>query len=117
VPDSGAIPRVDAQDLRISATSPPTPDGDRWVADSAARRNGHPPPVRRLGLDRLVVLGYITAVSMPPIGFILALAIALRPPRRQAKHAVLIFGLGILACLMWVVLIGSGALTSTDNTF
>jgi hypothetical protein len=61
-----------------------------------------------------VVLGYISAVSMPPIGFALALVIAFRETK---KHAVPIFVVGVIACAMWALIISSGALTATDNSF
>ncbi len=102
----------------MSAASPPTPDGDAWAAETATRRNGaQPPPGGRETVDRLVVLGYIAAVSMPPVGFALALVIAFRDTRSSVRHALLIFGLGVIACAMWAAVISSGALTATDTSF
>jgi hypothetical protein len=72
--------------------------------------------VRRQTLDRLVVLGYIAAISMPPIGFVLALVIGFRDNQANLKHALLIFTLGLMACVLWALAISSGALTATDSS-
>jgi 4-amino-4-deoxy-L-arabinose transferase-like glycosyltransferase len=72
--------------------------------------------MRRQTIDRLVVLGYIAAVSMPPIGFVLALVIAFRDTHANLKHALLIFALGLIACVLWALAISSGALTATDSS-
>lgn len=109
-------PNLDHGTPAISATSPPTPDGEPWVADSATRRNGSHAAPRRQTIDRLVVLGYIAAISMPPIGFVLAVVIGFRDTQANLKHALLIFTLGLIACALWALAISSGALTATDSS-
>lgn len=80
--------------------------------------NAAPPDVLSDNLRRLIVLGYITAVAIPPIGFILGIVIAVR--RRTAyKHGVAIVAVSIVAAVIWVLLLSSGVLTSTssDNSY
>jgi hypothetical protein len=67
-------------------------------------------------IDRIVVLGYIAAVSMPPVGFVLALVVGFRDTHANLKHALLIFALGLIACVLWALAISSGALTATDSS-
>ena len=54
---------------------------------------------------------------MPPIGFALAIVIGLGKTNGSPRHAWVIAGFGVLACLMWAVIIASGALTTTDSSF
>lgn len=76
--------------------------------------NGAPPDVLSDSLRRLVVLGYITAVAIPPVGFILGIVIAVR--RRAAyKHGLAMIAVSIVAAVIWVLLLGSGVLTSTSS--
>ena len=73
-----------------------------------------PPDVLSESLRRLVVLGYITAVAIPPIGFILGIVIAVRR-RAASKHGVAIVTVSIVAAVIWVLLLSSGVLTSTSS--
>ena len=100
----------------MSAAPPPNPDPHSWTPDPPSR-NGAAASGRRSHLDPVVVLGYISAVSMPPVGFALAIVIALGHRKAKVKHAVLIAAVGILAGVMWAVIIASGALTTTDSSF
>jgi hypothetical protein len=100
---------------RISATSPPTPDDERWTADYASR-NGASANARSAGVHRLVVLGYITAVSMPPIGFILGIVLATRSTKKNSRHGASIIVISVIACFVWILILSSGVLgtASTD---
>jgi hypothetical protein len=76
--------------------------------------NAAPPDVLSDGLRRLVVAGYITAVAIPPIGFVLGVLIAVR--RRAAyKHGLAMIAISIAATVIWVLLLSSGVLTSTSS--
>ena len=76
--------------------------------------NAAPPDVLSDGLRRLVVVGYITAVAIPPIGFVLGVLIAVR--RRAAyKHGLAMIAISIVATVIWVLLLSSGVLTSTSS--
>jgi hypothetical protein len=69
-----------------------------------ASRNGGASNARRL-----LALGYITAVAMPPIGFGLGVVIALRFSNLRLRHGASIIALSILASIVWILIITSGA--------
>jgi hypothetical protein len=64
--------------------------------------------------DRLVVLAYITAIAMPPIGLILGIVVATRPTI-SSKHGASIIVLSIIACALWFLVLASGVLTTPSN--
>jgi hypothetical protein len=64
---------------------------------------------------RLVVLGYIVAVAIPPIGFVVAIVLARRPTKLNSKHWLWIMIISIIAAVGWSLIFASGALTSTSN--
>lgn len=66
-------------------------------------------------IRRLVILGYITAVAMPLIGFVLGIVIATRPRKADSKHGVWIVIVSIIALAIWIVVFTSGVLTSSSN--
>ena len=66
---------------------------------------------------RLVVLSYIMAVSMPPLGVILGIVVAIRSPRMTSKHGVWIIVVSILAALVWIPIILSGAFSTPSTDF
>jgi hypothetical protein len=53
-------------------------------------------PASEHPLPGLVVLGYITAVFLPVVGFILGIVAATRPDARTAKHGVWVIAVSIL---------------------
>jgi hypothetical protein len=106
----------------MSATSPPTPDGDHWFAEDLVSPNGATgdAPVERHprdGAQRLVVLGYITAAAMPPVGFVLGLVVAARLVKANPRHGALIVVVSIVAAAIWTLIISSGALTATNGSY
>ena len=53
-------------------------------------------------------------MAIPPIGFTLGIVIAAR--RRAAyRHGVAIVAVSVVAAVIWVLLLGSGVLTSTSS--
>jgi hypothetical protein len=102
----------------MSSPSPPPGDGAVPTDEYLSSSNGTSPPVPSDRPDRLVVLAYITAVAIPPIGFILGIVLALRPVTRNSKHWMWIIGLSIVAATAWVLLLSSGIIdtTSTDGS-
>jgi hypothetical protein len=64
--------------------------------------------------ERLVVLAYILAAAMPPFG--LAIGIGLGA-RGRSKHWAWIVLVSIVAAGIWAVIIGSGALSSTNEGY
>jgi hypothetical protein len=66
---------------------------------------------------RLVVVGYILAVAMPPVGFVLGLVVVSRGARAKSRHGVLIIVVSVLAAVAWAVIIASGALNTPNQQF
>jgi hypothetical protein len=71
---------------------------------------------RQVSTERLVVVGYILAVAMPPLGCVIGLVLMLSR-RARSKHGVLIVLVSIGAAVVWALLIGSGALTATNQGY
>ena len=94
---------------------PPIPDGSRWAADHAedkgARANLPSDSVRRL-----VVLGYITAIAMPPVGFILGLTLAVRLTKPDSKRGMWIIAVSVVASIAWIAALASGLLSPNTTT-
>ncbi len=65
-------------------------------------------------LERLVVLAYILAVAMPPIGFGLGLGLGLRA---RSRHWVWIVLLSIASTAVWALIISSGGLSTTNQSY
>jgi hypothetical protein len=62
-----------------------------------------------------VVLGYITAVTVPPAGFILGVALAIRPTTASRRHGAWIVALSVVAAAVWIVILGSGVVNTTST--
>jgi hypothetical protein len=56
------------------------------------------------------------AVSAPPIGFGLGIVIAVRFRNLRSKHGPWIIAISILASIIWILIITSGALNTTNTT-
>jgi hypothetical protein len=93
-----------------------SPDGERWVSDQISS-NGASAEIRDQSAQRLIVLGYITAVAMPPIGFILGIVVATRPSKQHSKHARWILAISIVAAIVWILIFSSGVINTTDSDF
>jgi hypothetical protein len=98
----------------MSATTPPTPDGEDWAVDYASS-NGATARRPSDSDRRLIVLGYITAIAIPLIGIILGIVVATRPTKANSKHGAWIIAISILASIVWLLVFNSGVLTSTSN--
>lgn len=90
------------------------PDGERWAAQYVSS-NGASANTWSDPAYRLVVAGYIVAIAMPPIGFVLAIVLARRPAKAYAKHWPWIMAISVVAVIGWTLILASGALTSTSN--
>ena len=99
----------------ICAQSPPTSDDDRWGA-AYASRNGAASNGGRATASRLLVLAYIMAISVPPIGFGLAIVIGVRFKNLRSKHGACIIVISIVASVIWILVLTSGALNTTTTT-
>ncbi len=98
----------------MSATSPPGPDQEHLTTDYVSN-NGSASKAKSESARRLVVLGYITAIAMPPIGFILGIVVATRPIKAYSKHGVWIIVVSIVASVVWIVVLASGVFAVTNN--
>ncbi len=88
----------------------------RTSADYGSR-NGATSSANADRAARLITLSYILAIAMPPLGLALGIAIWLRLGRSRSRHGVWIIVASVLAGLVWVLIISSGALTATDNSY
>jgi hypothetical protein len=60
----------------------------------------------------LVAVGYILAVLMPFVGFILGIVTVTRPSRATSKHGIWIIVLSIVAFLIFYAVLASNAANS-----
>jgi hypothetical protein len=95
----------------MSATRPPTPDG----IETHASRNGGTSDASSDAAQRIIVLGYITAIALPPVGLVLGLFIARRRQHASVRHGVWIILISFVAAAIWVLVLTSGVLTSTST--
>jgi hypothetical protein len=71
--------------------------------------------LRRENEYRFVVLSYIVAAAMPPFGLIMGLVVSVRLTGAGRRHALWIILVSLIASLVWILLIGSGALSATSD--
>jgi hypothetical protein len=100
----------------MRAPPPPTPDDVHWGVDPAAQ-NGAAPTARNASIYRTVVLAYILAVSIPPVGLIMGAVIAIRFGKPTSRHGVLIIAVSIAAAVVWAAIIAGGALNTPSTDF
>jgi hypothetical protein len=94
---------------------PPGPDDSRWAADYT-NNNGASATAPSDSIRRLVVLGYITAVAMPPVGFILGVLLAIRLTRPNSRRGLWIIALSVIAAIVWTLALVTGLLNPNSNT-
>jgi hypothetical protein len=70
--------------------------------------------VRDDSARRLLVLAYVTAFAIPPLGFILGVVVAVRL-RAYSRHALSIIAISLVAAVIWVLVFSSGVLTTESN--
>jgi hypothetical protein len=95
----------------MSAARPPTPDG----IEPRPSRNGATSDASRESAQRILVLGYITAIALPPIGFVIGVFLATRKPTLRSRHGRWIILISIVAAAIWVLVFTSNILTSTST--
>jgi hypothetical protein len=85
-------------------------------SDSAPSNNGARPRFDQTTRQRVIVVSYILAVALPPLGFAIALGLLLSP-RLRSRHAVWIILLSIVAAAIWLLMINAGALNDTGQGY
>jgi hypothetical protein len=98
----------------MSATPPPTPTGES-LPPGYLSRNGSTSNAELQKAWRLVVLGYIMAVAIPPGGLMLGIVLARRDSRPHARHGLVIIAVSIVATLVWFLLFNSGIADTSSN--
>jgi hypothetical protein len=101
----------------LPASSESTPEDARWPGESGSPRSGEDVGVNRPGVYRMVVVAYIIAFSMPPIGFLLGLILAVRYGKPTSRHGIMIIGVSIVAGIIWAAIIAGGALNTPTTDF
>jgi hypothetical protein len=99
----------------MSTPRRPIRDGRRWATDYA-KDNGGPPNALTDSIQRLVVLGYITAIAMPPVGFILGLVLVVRLTKPDSKRGLWIIAVSVIAAIAWVLALVIGLLNPNSDT-
>jgi hypothetical protein len=85
-------------------------------SDSVSSNNGSRSRSREVTTQRLVVVGYILALAMPPLGFAIGLVLMLSAGVRS-KHGVWVVLVSLVAAVVWGLMISSGALTATNQGY
>jgi hypothetical protein len=67
-------------------------------------------------VTRLVVVAYILAFAVPPLGFGFGVVLTFARSVRS-RHGPWIVLLSVLGGVIWAVLISGGALTATDQSY
>lgn len=94
---------------------PPDEDAARWAARYSGT-NGASANLARETLNRVVVLGYITAVAMPPVGLIIGVVLAVRLARPDSRRGLWIIALSIVAAIGWAATLATGLVNPNSNT-
>jgi hypothetical protein len=79
--------------------------------------NGAASNAQRNRVRQLVALAYILAISIPPIGFVLGIVVILRSSTASWKHGALIIVISVLAAVVWILILTSGTLTTTNTGY
>jgi len=98
----------------MTSPTPPTRNGSRPAAGYGGD-NGYPRNARGDTVQRLVVLGYITAVAMPPVGFILGLLLAVRLGKPNSRQGLWVIAVSVIAAIVWVLALATGLLNPNTN--
>jgi hypothetical protein len=86
-------------------------------ARGAGSQNGRAPMGQSASAHRVVVLAYILAVSMPPIGFVLGLILMIRLDKPASKQGVWVIAVSVVAALVWTAIVAGGALNTPSTDF
>jgi ABC-type Fe3+ transport system permease subunit len=85
-------------------------------SDSASGNNGSRPYAEQTTVQRVIAVGYILAVAMPPLGLGVGLVLMLSA-RLRSKHGPWIVLISIVAAAIWTLMISAGALKDTSQGY
>jgi hypothetical protein len=85
-------------------------------SESVSSNGGSRSRSKQVTIQRLVVVGYILAVAMPPVGFAIGLILILLPDGRSTPGLWMVL-VSIVAAVIWAVMISAGALTATSQGY
>ena len=85
-------------------------------SESLPSDNGSRSRSKQVTVERLIVVGYILALAMPPIGFAIGFVLVLSPSVRS-RHGVWIVVVSIVAAVIWALMISAGALKETNQGY
>jgi ABC-type sugar transport system permease subunit len=99
----------------MSSPTPPTHNGRGPAADYRGA-GGNLARLPSETIQRVVVLGFITAVAMPPVGFVLGLLLALRLDKPHSRRGLWVVAVSIIAAILWVLTLATGIVNPNSNT-
>jgi hypothetical protein len=98
----------------MATREPPTSEREHWTSEPGSSNGTLDSALRRTAM-RLVVVAYISAVAMPPIGLVLGIVVARRPLKKISRHGLWIILLSLIAAGVWFLVFKTKSLTS-DNS-
>jgi hypothetical protein len=98
----------------VTTGGPPTSEHNGWTSEPPSS-NGTLESALRQSASRLVVLSYISAVAIPPLGLFLGIIVATRPVKKVSRHAKWIILISIVAGVIWFLIFNSGTLLTSGN--
>ena len=99
----------------MSTPTPPTHNGNRPAAEYRGTA-GRLSSLSSESIQRVVVLGFITAVAMPPVGFALGALLAARLERPYSRRGAWVIAVSIIAAILWVLTLATGIVNPNSNT-
>lgn len=93
--------------VRAFQPPPPPPAQPTYAAPSA--------PAQAEKADGIVAAGYVFAVLMPIVGFILGIVAATRPSKATSKHGVWIIVVSVVAFVIFLAIISSNSTSSYSS--
>ncbi len=76
----------------------------------------HTRSLSRETINRVVVLGYITAVAMPPVGLIIGVVLAVRLTTPDSRRGLWIILVSVVAAIAWALTLATGLVDPNSNT-
>ena len=101
----------------MSLPTPPIQNGNRPASGyRSGGGNGRLASLSGESIQRVIVLGFITAVAMPPVGFVLGVMLAVRLEKPNSKRGLWIIAVSIIAAILWVLTLATGIVNPNSNT-